>query len=67
MTYNLVIHGGLLAGSTTEGFAHIGVCGEQIAAIGRDLGGENQIDATGLYLPPAMNRSPTHQQRRLNA
>lgn len=44
MTYNLVIHGGPLVGSTTEGFAHIGVCGEQIGAIGPDLGGENQID-----------------------
>jgi dihydropyrimidinase len=52
VTYNLVIHGGLLVGSTTEGFAHVGACGEQIAAIGLDLGDERQIDATGLYKPP---------------
>jgi hypothetical protein len=39
VTFDLVVRGGLLLGSTTEGFADIGACGEQIAAIRLDLDG----------------------------
>lgn len=54
MTYDPVVRGGLLLGSTTERFADIGACGEQIAAIRLDLDGPHQIDATGLCVLPGV-------------
>jgi len=48
VTYDLVLRGGLLLGSTTEGSTDIGARGEQIAAIRLDLDGPHQIDATAL-------------------
>jgi dihydroorotase-like cyclic amidohydrolase len=50
VTYDLVLRSGLLLGSTTEKFADIRACGEQIAAIRLDLDGPHQIDATGLCI-----------------
>lgn len=52
MAYNTVIkHGRLIMSSETLD-ADLAICGEKIAAIGSDLSGEREIDATGLYVLP---------------
>lgn len=52
MTYDLVVKGGLVV--TAEGAAvlDVAVAGERIAAVGHDLHGGQELDATGLYVIP---------------
>ena len=56
MTYDIVIKGGLLASSKGTTRADLGIRGEQIAAIGLDLEGDEVIDAEGqLVMPGAID------------
>jgi dihydropyrimidinase len=50
--YDLVVRGGRVV--TAEGVcaADVAVRGERIAALGRDLRGERELDASGLYVLP---------------
>ena len=52
MSYDLVIKRGRLVTATDTYVADLAIAGEQIAAIGRDLHGVNEIDANGLYVLP---------------
>lgn len=52
MTYDLVIKGGRLINAFDDYVADVAIAGEQIAAIGSDLTGQNVLDARGLYVLP---------------
>jgi dihydropyrimidinase len=52
MAYDLVIKNGLLITAHDSFVADLAIRGEQIAAIGQDLQGEREIDASGLYVLP---------------
>jgi dihydropyrimidinase len=57
---DLVIKNGTIVTSTETYQADIGVLGETIALIGRDLSGDNVIDAGGLYVMPGGVDPHTH-------
>ncbi len=52
MSYDLVIKNGQLITANDTFNADIAIRGEQIAAIGHNLSGEREVDATGLYVLP---------------
>jgi dihydropyrimidinase len=52
MGYDLVIKGGRLVTAETTFIADVAIHGEQIQAIGNELRGEREMDATGLYVLP---------------
>lgn len=52
MSYDLVIKGGLVVAAGGSEPADVAVSGERIAAIGLELDGANEIDATGCYVLP---------------
>ena len=49
---DLVIRHGTVVTATAVFAADIAITGEQIAAVGRDLRGQREIDATGQYVIP---------------
>ena len=49
---DLVIKNGTIVTATESYQADIGVNGETIALIGRDLSGDDVIDAKGMYVMP---------------
>ena len=52
MSYDLVVRGGLVVTSERAAVADVAVAGERIAAIGSDLHGRVEIDASGRYVIP---------------
>lgn len=52
MTYDLVIKNGQLITANETFMADLAITGERIAAIGSNLSGQHEIDATGLYVLP---------------
>ena len=52
MSFDLVIHDGLLITSSDTFKADLGINAGKIAAIGRKLSGKKTIDASGLYVIP---------------
>ena len=52
-TYDLVIRGGTVGTSSDVFVADVGITGEAIVAVGRDLApGKNEIDASGKFVLP---------------
>ena len=51
-TYDLVIRGGTLVSDTAVFDADVAVNGQTIAAIGQNLHGRRELDATGKYVIP---------------
>lgn len=62
MTYDLVIKHGTLVTATHEVLADLAISGEQIAAIGHDLHGERELDATGKLVIPGGVDIHVHMQ-----
>ena len=62
MAYDLVIRGGRVIGADGDRLADVAVSGERIAAIGLDLHGENEIDATGSYVLPGAIDAHVHMR-----
>jgi dihydropyrimidinase len=52
LSYDLVVRGGLVVTSEHAAVADVAVAGERIAAIGSDLHGSVEIDASGRYVIP---------------
>jgi len=52
MSFDLVIHDGLLITSSDTFKADLGINAGKIAAIGHKLSGKKTIDASGLYVLP---------------
>jgi dihydropyrimidinase len=52
VSYDLVVKGGLVVTSTDALVADVAIAGERVAAIGRALAGERELDARGLYVLP---------------
>ncbi|HQT84746.1 MAG: dihydropyrimidinase [Acidiphilium sp. 37-64-53] len=52
MMYDTVIKGGTVVTAAEQFAADVGIVGETIAAVGRDLRGDRVIDATGLLVLP---------------
>lgn len=50
--YDLVVKGGTIVSDSTVFSADVAVDGEWIVALGHDLRGRHEIDATGLYVIP---------------
>jgi dihydropyrimidinase len=62
MTYDLVIKHGAIVTAETTYRADIGLNGERIAAIGEDLAGAEEIDATGKLVTPGAIDVHVHLQ-----
>lgn len=62
MSYDIAIKGGLVVTSEGEQIADVAISGERIAAIGNDLSGVRDIDATGLYVIPGAIDGHVHLQ-----
>lgn len=62
MSYDLVIKNGSVVTSTATFVADIGINGERIAAIGQDLSGRRQLDATGKLVTPGAVDIHVHLQ-----
>jgi dihydropyrimidinase len=62
MDYDLVIRGGRVVGADGDWLADVAVSGERIAAIGLDLRGEHEIDATGRYVLPGAIDAHVHMR-----
>ena len=63
---DLVIRHGTVVTATAVFAADIAITGEQIAAVGRDLRGQREIDATGQYVIPGaclLYTSPSPRDR----
>jgi dihydropyrimidinase len=52
LTYDLVVKGGLVVTAERAAVLDVAVAGERIAAVGHDLHGADELDATGLYVLP---------------
>jgi dihydropyrimidinase len=65
MRYPLVITNGTLVTATASFAADIAVDGEQIVAIGRNLTGEREIDATGKLVTPGAVDIHVHHEMAL--
>lgn len=65
MRYPLVIKDGTLVTATASFPADIAVDGEQIVAIGRNLAGEREIDATGKLVTPGAVDIHVHHEMAL--
>jgi dihydropyrimidinase len=57
---DLVIRGGTVVTSNSTVSADVGVVGETIAAVGPNLSGRREIDATGLLVFPGLVDAHTH-------
>lgn len=62
MAYDLVIRNGRVISSADDYVADVAVSGERIAAIGHDLRGAREIDATGKYVLPGAIDSHVHMR-----
>ena len=62
MEFDTVILGGTLVTAAETFAADIGIRGERIAAIGRGLRGEREIDASGLFVLPGAIDPHVHLQ-----
>jgi dihydropyrimidinase len=62
MSHDLVIKNGTVVTAAATFVADIGVKGEQIAAIGRDLTGQRILDATGKLVTPGAVDIHVHMQ-----
>jgi dihydropyrimidinase len=62
MQYDIVIKGGELISSRGRTHADLGIIGETIAAVGRDLEGREVLDATGKLVFPGALDVHTHFQ-----
>lgn len=67
MKYDLVIKGGQIVTSGSEFVADIGIRGEQIAAIGFDLAGEETLDAAGMLVTPGAVDVHVHMEMPIGA
>jgi dihydropyrimidinase len=52
VTYDLVVKGGLVVTAEQAAVLDVAVSGERIAAVGHDLHGERELDATGCHVIP---------------
>jgi dihydropyrimidinase len=52
LAYDLVVKGGLVVSAERAAVLDVAVSGERIAAVGHDLHGADELDATGLYVLP---------------
>jgi dihydropyrimidinase len=52
LRYDLVVKGGLVVTAERAAVLDVAVSGERIAAVGHDLHGADELDATGLYVIP---------------
>jgi dihydropyrimidinase len=52
LSYDLVVKGGLVVTPSGRFPADVAILGERIAAVGRDLGGARELDASGLWVIP---------------
>jgi len=59
-THDLVIRGGTVVTPLASEVSDVAVNGETIAAIGKDLRGREEIDATGLLVLPGVIDAHTH-------
>jgi len=62
MSYDLVIHGGMIASSSGLTRADLAIRGETIAAIGADLEGRETLEASGKLVLPGAIDVHTHFQ-----
>jgi dihydropyrimidinase len=62
VSYDIVIKGGLVITSDDERVADVAISGERIAAIGNELSGARELDATGLYVIPGAIDGHVHLQ-----
>jgi dihydropyrimidinase len=60
MDYDRVIKGGEVVSASGRARADVGITGERIGALGRDLEGRETIDATGLWVLPGVIDAHTH-------
>lgn len=61
-TYDLVIRGGRIVTAHDDYHADIAIGGERIAAVGTDLRGEREIDASGLLVLPGAIDGHVHMR-----
>ncbi|MCX6100285.1 MAG: dihydropyrimidinase, partial [Candidatus Bipolaricaulota bacterium] len=57
---DLVIRGGTVVTSSSTVSADVGIVGEAVAAVGPNLSGRREIDATGLLVFPGLVDAHTH-------
>lgn len=62
MDYDLVIRGGRVIGAHGDDVVDVAVSGERIAAIGADLHGAREIDASGRYVLPGAIDAHVHMR-----
>jgi dihydropyrimidinase len=62
VSYDIVVKGGLVVTSEGERAADVAIAGERIAAVGDDLSGARELDATGLYVIPGAIDGHVHLQ-----
>ncbi len=67
MTFDIAIKNGTIVTAEATYQADIGIQGEQIAAIGRDLAGMREIDATGKLVTPGAVDIHVHMQMSIGA
>jgi len=61
-TYDLVIRGGRIVTTHEDYCADIAICGERIAAVGSDLRGAIELDATGMLVLPGAIDGHVHMR-----
>jgi len=62
MTFDLVIKNGTVVTAQATFQADIGIQGQQIAAVGKNLSGTKEIDATGKLVTPGAIDVHVHMQ-----
>ncbi len=62
MSYDLVVRGGTIVTADHTTLADVGVRGEHVAAIGENLSGHREIDATGMYVLPGAIDGHVHMR-----
>jgi dihydropyrimidinase len=62
VTFDLVVKGGRVITAHDDYPADVAVIGERIAAIGSELSGEVEVDATGLYVLPGAVDGHVHMR-----
>lgn len=63
--YDIVIRGGRVVTSSTSFDADVGILGEKIAAIGRELKGKTIVDASGMLVTPGAVDIHVHMEMSL--
>ena len=58
--FDLAVRGGTLVTSSSTVAADVGIDGERVAAVGPELRGQREIDATGLLVFPGLIDAHTH-------